>query len=588
MIAAVNQRRFQADDRISGQNALLDAVLQSLFNCREEVARNSTAEDILSKYQSFAVARLKLNPDVAVLAMTTRLFLMLALNLNRLADGFTVSDGRSLQQNVNTELGFQFGKGDIQMLFAQAGKDLLAGLRIGCIGQSGIFFEDTGNRGRDLGLVALAFCLDCHRVAGLGEVGTCKRDRTRRIAEGIAGIGGQFGDCADIACGNFLDLLLLLAADKQQLAGTLGYTSSGIEQLGISSNLAGQNLDIGQLADKRVGNRCEDIGTGGLFDIALDLDHLILGLAFLAGNLGRRREHRNHRAQQKGQALLFLCAAAEYRGDGTVEDTLVQALYQLQHREFLTGEVFFHQVVVNLGDSLRNCADQAFQTMAHVGQLDFLTGAIFISIGFHADQVDVAFDLVVLDIRDNDRADLRAELVFQFFQHFIVIGMGGIHLADKDCAGFFECFCFTERLLRTDSQAGFTGHDDQHSTGSADRFGLAECEVEQTRCVKQVDLGIRILDRNDRKVERRGALDLLGIIVGDGVALGNFAQTVDSPGTVGKCLNQRGFARTAVTDDRNVADIGCIILFHKKSILSIWRENGVPFSRTGYANYLKR
>lgn len=79
MVGTVHQRRLQADNRVSGQHTVFDAVLQALFNRREEGFWNRAAEYLLLKDEVVADGRLKLNPNVAELAVTAGLFLVFAL-----------------------------------------------------------------------------------------------------------------------------------------------------------------------------------------------------------------------------------------------------------------------------------------------------------------------------------------------------------------------------------------------------------------------------------------------------------------------------------------------------------------------------
>jgi predicted protein tyrosine phosphatase len=46
---------------------VLNAVLQTLFNCGEEVLRNGTADNSFSKFETVAVDMFKFNPDVTEL-----------------------------------------------------------------------------------------------------------------------------------------------------------------------------------------------------------------------------------------------------------------------------------------------------------------------------------------------------------------------------------------------------------------------------------------------------------------------------------------------------------------------------------------
>lgn len=54
---------------------------KTLFNGREIVLRNASAENLFLKYKSIAVARLKFNLYMAVLTVTARLLLVLAFSL---------------------------------------------------------------------------------------------------------------------------------------------------------------------------------------------------------------------------------------------------------------------------------------------------------------------------------------------------------------------------------------------------------------------------------------------------------------------------------------------------------------------------
>ena len=156
MVAAVQQGRLQADHRVARQHALLDAFLEALFDRREEVLRDRAADDLLFEDQPVGIAGLELDDDVAVLAVAARLLLMLALDLDRLADGLAVGDGRGIEEDFDAELAFQLRDGDVQVLVAQPGEDLLLGLGVGVEREGGIFLEDPADGGGDLRLVALA------------------------------------------------------------------------------------------------------------------------------------------------------------------------------------------------------------------------------------------------------------------------------------------------------------------------------------------------------------------------------------------------------------------------------------------------
>ena len=71
--------------------------------------------------------------------------------------------------------------------------------------------------------------------------------------------------------------------------------------------------------------------------------------------------------------------------------------------------------------SLLHIFDQPLDPVAHVGHDHLGPVAAFIGIRLHADEVDVAFDLVVLHIGHHQRADGRPELGLQLLQDLIEI-----------------------------------------------------------------------------------------------------------------------------------------------------------------------
>ena len=76
---------------------------KTLFNGREIVLRNASAENLFLKYKSIAVARLEFNLYMAVLTVTARLLLVLTFSLYFFADRFTVGDYRVGNYYIHTE-----------------------------------------------------------------------------------------------------------------------------------------------------------------------------------------------------------------------------------------------------------------------------------------------------------------------------------------------------------------------------------------------------------------------------------------------------------------------------------------------------
>ena len=107
MVRAVIERGFKPYHRIACRESLCNAVTKSLFDCREVVFRNGSADYRGFEYEIVAVARLEFYPNIAELAMTAGLLLVLALCLYRLSDSLAVCDLRELKRYVYAEFIFK-------------------------------------------------------------------------------------------------------------------------------------------------------------------------------------------------------------------------------------------------------------------------------------------------------------------------------------------------------------------------------------------------------------------------------------------------------------------------------------------------
>ena len=104
MVGTVIKYSLETNHRIACHNALLHALTKSLFNCREIVLRNGTADNFGFKNEIVSVVRLKANPNVAELTGTAGLLFMTSLNLTALADCLSVCNTGNFEVNFNAEL----------------------------------------------------------------------------------------------------------------------------------------------------------------------------------------------------------------------------------------------------------------------------------------------------------------------------------------------------------------------------------------------------------------------------------------------------------------------------------------------------
>ena len=165
MIGAEVQRGLQEHDRITGQNALADAVAQALFNGRDEVLRHAAADRLIREDHLFGLGlRLEADVNIAELAVTAGLLLVTAVDLDLLLDRLAVRDLGGLENSLDLILALELCHEDGQLHIADARNDELLGLGIVAVGEGLVFFFQLDKAVGDLVFGALDLGVDSHLV----------------------------------------------------------------------------------------------------------------------------------------------------------------------------------------------------------------------------------------------------------------------------------------------------------------------------------------------------------------------------------------------------------------------------------------
>ena len=109
-------------------------------------------------------------------------------------------------------------------------------------------------------------------------------------------------------------------------------------------------------------------------------------------------------------------------------------------------------------------------------------------------------------------------------------------------------------LFGTDRGAVLGRDDDNAAVSHTQSLGNFALEVKVTGSVDEVQNIIFIFHGSQAGLDRDLTLDLLGIVVTDGVALSNLAQAVDTAGTIQQALDQRSLTLATVTQQANVTN----------------------------------
>ena len=180
--------------------------------------------------------------------------------------------------------------------------------------------------------------VDVHRLA-LGR---------ERVAGGGA---GQLGHAADVAGGQRVDRLVLLAPHDEQAVQPLVGAGAAVHEVVVVADRAGQHLEQRHLADERVGDRLEHhrqrlaVGVGR---------HLHLGVAGAHGDgtVGRRRTDLHEEVGQPVDADLGGGRAAHDREHAGRLDAERERVLELLEAGHVALEVALEQRVVGHDDAL--------------------------------------------------------------------------------------------------------------------------------------------------------------------------------------------------------------------------------------------
>ncbi len=161
--------------------------------------------------------RFKDNLAIAKLSATAGLFLVTALNLGALRNGFLVRNLRRMQRHFDAVTLLQFLDDRFDVKLTRTGKQKLLCLRVAREVKRLIFFQNLVQRDADLLFVLTRLRLDRKSDRRFGIFNRVVNDRRLLVAERVAGLRlFQFYAGDDVAGVGFGNLVELLTLDRMQ------------------------------------------------------------------------------------------------------------------------------------------------------------------------------------------------------------------------------------------------------------------------------------------------------------------------------------------------------------------------------------
>ena len=402
-----------------------------------------------------------------------------------------------------------------------------------------VLFVEAGQTAGDLVVLSLGLGGDGHGVAGLGHFDGRQLLVQLGIAHGVAGFPIHLAHGHDVAAAGVLDLHGLLAGDGVQTAQLIGAGGAQVTQGHVGADAAAHDLDDAVLAEL-VGNGLEHEGLGG----AGGLDALYLGGA---GNVV-------HNALQQGIGADVLHGGAGEDGDhAPILQTGLDARDHIGLVQLHGLEELLHQLLGGARGGLHQLHAQLFHAAGVGGGNGALAGlAALGEVGHVVHQVD---DAAAVGAGDGHRGHDAAVLGAQGLHHGEVVAVLLVALGHHKQGGQLGGLQVFPGTLGAHGDAVLGGDQDGagfHGPQGAEHFAH---KVKVTRAVQHVDLRPTEVHRRETGGNGDLALDLFGVVVADGVAVADLAQTVGAAGDEEHALGKAGLAAVAVAQKADVANV---------------------------------
>ena len=454
------------------------------------------------------------------------------------------------------------------MELAHAGDNGLARLlvRVGFEGR--ILLGELRQSDVHLLLSGLGLGLDSYADNRLRELHRLENDRVLLVAERVAGRGVLQADRRrDVTGIDLRDILAVVGVHQKDAAQTLALALGGVQDGFAGFDRAGIDTEERQTADVGVGHDLEGQSRERLGIVR----GAVLDLIRLGHRAGDRRDVQRGRhiiddgVQQLLHALVFIGRAAHDRDELDLRRGLADGRLDHFGGDFLTFQIHLHDLVVEIGDGLKELRAVLFGLGAHVlGDLldaHILAKIVVVDVRLHLEQVDDAAEVRLGADRQLNRNSVAAQALVHHVDNVVEICAHDIHLVDVDHAGNIVMVSLSPDRLGLRLNAAL-GTKDRHAAIKHAQAALdLNGEVDVARGVDDID-AVALPEASGRSARDRDAALLLlrHPVHGGGAFMGLTELVVDAR------VEQNAFRRGRLTgvDVRHDANVSCVF----KGILS--------------------
>ncbi len=372
----------------------------------------------------------------------------------------------------------------------------------------------------------------------------------------VAGDGaGQLGHAPDVAGGQDVHGLVVLAAHDEQAVQPLVGAGAAVHEVVVVADRAGEHLEQRHLAHERIGDRLEHHRQRLPVGVGLHL-HLGVAGAHRHGPVGRRRTDLHEEVGQPVDAHLRGGRAADDREHAGRLDAERERVLELLEAGHVALEVALEQRVVGDDDALHQVVVHLVLQRLHVVRDRLGVGdAALVDVRGVGEEVGDATEVRLRADRQLQRCHAGSEPVAELVERALEAGPLAVELVDEDHPRHAQPGGLAPHRLGLHLHAVDRAHHEHREVDDPQRGTDVAEEVGVAGRVDQVDLVALPLEGRHRERQRDAAALLLGIVVAHRGAVFHPPQPVDRAGAVEQGLHERRLARAPVAHQRHVADL---------------------------------
>ena len=239
---------------------------------------------------------------------------------------------------------------------------------------------------------------------------------------------------SDITCITGIDILSVVRMHLEDTSHSFAVVLCCIEDSCTCIYLTGVNTEVAELTNERVSSdleceSCERLIVRGRSFLFLTCFRVY---ALDVRDIERRRHIVNDSVEELLYALISVRSTANNRNHCICDSTLTDTFLDLINGNFLTAEVFFHDLIILLSNSLEHSFVVFLSLFNHIGRdifnSDILSEVVIVNVSLHFNKVNKSLEVVFSADRELDRNSITLKTVVHHIYNVVEVCTHDIHL----------------------------------------------------------------------------------------------------------------------------------------------------------------